>query len=169
MADSATCTDRDASMAAMAGVGPGEGGDLARGAQAVAADGPHRVARPDQGGVDLLELGGHEGRAEAAVELGLHPVEPGGELVDAVADQQGRLRVAQQRPHAGHPPQLAVDRLDLRRHLTERVSEATVREYRHRPRRGPRRAGAPSAAASGTGRVARRRTTPTMPHMVGRG
>ena len=74
------------------------------------------------------ELGGHEGRAEAAVELGFHPVEPGGELVDAVADQQGRLRVAQQRPHAGHPPELAVDRLDLRRHLTDRVGEATVRD-----------------------------------------
>ena len=126
------------------GVGPGEGADLARGAQAVTADGPHRVACPDHGCVHLLQLGGHEGRAEAAVELGLHPVEPGGELVDAVADQQGRLRVAQQRPHAGHAPELAVDRLDLRRHLTERVGEATVRDTVAEPRRGPRRAGAPA-------------------------
>ena len=108
-------------------VGAGEGTDLPRGAEPVAADRPHRVARPDQRRVDPFELGGRERRPETAVEVGLDPVEPGGQLVDAVADQEGRLGIAEQRPDAGHAPQLAIDGLDPRRRAAQRVGEVTIR------------------------------------------
>ncbi len=108
-------------------VGAGEGADLRRGAEAVAADRPHRVARPHQRRVHPFQVGGRQRRAETAVEVGLHPVEPGGQLVDAVADEEGGLGIAQQGPDAGHAPQLSVDPLDPRRRAAERVGEVTVR------------------------------------------
>ena len=150
-------------------VGARERGDLTRGAQSVATDGPHRVARPHERGVDVLELGHRERGAQAVVELALQRVAPRRQLVDAVGDEEGGLRTTEERPDPGNTAQRGIDHFDRGGDLVQSPDEITPSP----PTPSPAPANAMRArssswtrsAASGTGRVARRRTTPTIPHM----
>ena len=150
MAESATCTERNASMAATRRIGTGERRDLAGGAQPVAADGPHGVAGPDQRGVDGLRASpAIEAGAEAVVELALERVEaaPVSCSTRSAMTQRGRGSASSART-PGHARAARVDRLD-------RVAAATACS-----RLGERSPSPPSAAtarSSDPARAPRRR------------
>ncbi len=145
-------------------VGPGERADLAGRPQPVAPDGPHRVAGAHQRRVDPLELARGERGSHAAVELGLERVQTGREPLHAVTDHERGLRITEERPNPGHAPELAVDRLHRGRRRTQPLVQRGRRNHRSSVS-AQLRAARTSRAGSGTARVARRRTTPTMPHM----
>ena len=152
-------------------LGGRERGDLARGAQTVAPDGPHRVARPDEGGVDRLERRHREA------------CRPGRRRARARARRTGRS-AAGSGPRSGAPacgsPRMARTP-GTPRSAASTTSTASATACR-RPRRPPSRWSAVTVGAAreleqravefldqlggvGHGRVARRRTTPTIPHI----
>ena len=170
MADSATCTERNASMAASDGSAPASAADLAGGAQAVAPDGPDRVLGAHQCGVDRVPASrGARLAPEPSSSSASSASSRAGELLDAVLDRPARpagRRAGPARP--GTPRSARSTRLDQLGGARRSSVDESASVDSAPPARRARVECPTSAAASGTGRVARRRTTPTMPHMGGK-
>ena len=86
--------------------------DCPSGAQPIATDGPHRVARVDQRRVHRFQLARSHRRAGGTVELGLDVVEQRAQPLDPVLHHECRGRVAEQRAEPGSAAQRVVDLVD---------------------------------------------------------
>ena len=149
--------DREvARRARRAGVAPGEGGDRGGGAQAVAADGPQRVAQRDQLGAAPLE------RVDVEVAGGQRRRRPRRRTASSwsrraviAGDQLGVVDEGEQRPAR-------------RGASASTVAAATAVTAATSPRAASRgvEAGAAPRRGVGTGRVGGRLTMPMIPHIA---
>ena len=161
MADSAICTDRNASIAAIDASGPASSATAPRSAQAIAPHGPRRVAGAHQGRVDRFELGRGHRRARERVEPELELVELGFERGQALLERRHQRGIGDEHLHAGYPAEEAVDLLEGLSGSTEPLGDRTGLVERRLGR------GHEPVQLRRVGRVrsARRRTTPTIPHI----
>ena len=104
-----------------------ERGDRLGGAETVVANGPDRVAGPDQRRVDQLDLRRAHRRRGTEVEVAFDRVELEPEGTEPVVEHGRDVRRAEQRAHAGGAAQRRVDGRDQRRGAAEPVAQRGVR------------------------------------------